>query len=84
MISTLLFEKFIAQAIYNVEMMAAIFFLNKCRIEIAWIENVVHDLQGRRFAFDPPFCKIYNSVPFCVNLCATHMYYVVHKQGNLI
>jgi len=40
--------------------------------------------QGGCFVLNPPFCKIYNSVPFCVKLCAVHIYYVVHKQENLI
>ncbi len=55
------------------------FLLNKCTHEIAWIGDIVHDLQGGRFALGPPFCKIYNTALLCVNLCAVRMYYIMHK-----
>ncbi len=55
------------------------FLLNECRNETTWIGEVVHDLQGGFFADSPPFCKMCNNTPFYVNLCATHMYYIVHK-----
>jgi len=55
------------------------FLFNNCRNETTWIGDVVHDVQGGRFAHGPPFCKICNSTPFCVNLCVTCMYYVMHK-----
>ncbi len=32
----------------------------------------------------PPFCKFCNVIMFYVNTCVIHMYYVVHKQVNLI
>jgi len=59
------------------------FFLNKCRNETTWIGDV-RDLQGSCFAPNPPFCKICNSAPFYVNMCVACMYYIVHKQENLI
>ncbi len=56
-----------------------LFLLSKCRIEIVNIDDCVHDLQGGHFALNPPFCKIYNNAPFYLNMCATCMYYVMHK-----
>ncbi len=44
---------------------------------------MVHNFQGGHFVPDPPFCKICNNAPLCVNLCANCMYYIVHKQENL-
>jgi hypothetical protein len=60
------------------------FFLNKCRNETTWISDVAHNLQGGCFSPSPPFCKICNNTPFYVNMCVTCMYYIVHKQVNLI
>jgi len=60
------------------------FLINGCRNKIAWNGHNVHDLKGYFFALDPPFCKIYNSGLLCVNLCVARMYYVMHKQKNLI
>jgi len=59
------------------------FFLpNNCKNETTCIGDV-HDLQGGHFVFGPPFCKICNSAPSSVNMCAVRMYYVVHKQLTL-
>jgi hypothetical protein len=60
------------------------FFLNKCRNKMVWNGNIVHKLQRDHFTLDLPFCRSYNIAPFCVKLCLIHMYYVIHKQDNLI
>ncbi len=79
-ISTLLFKVLGVWAICNAEMMAMIFFFfNRYKNKIAWSGDIAHDLKGDCFAPGSPFCKVCNSAPLCVNLCVTHMYYVMHK-----
>ncbi len=57
--------------------------LNGTPNEIAWIGDIIHNFNKDCFALDPPFCKLYNVMPFCVNTCVAHMYYIMHKQANL-
>jgi len=59
--------------------------LNTCKNETIWSGDVVHKLQGDHFALGLPFYRTCNiTPPPYVKLCQAHMYYVVHKQNNLI
>ncbi len=59
------------------------FFINKCRNEIVWNDDVVDELQGDCSALDLLFHRTCNIAPFYVKLCPTRMYYVMHKKDNL-
>jgi len=58
--------------------------LNGTPNEIALISDTIHNLSKDCFALGPPFCKICNVMPFCVNTFVVRMYYIVHKQVDLI
>jgi hypothetical protein len=49
------------------------FFLKYIFLKIAWNSDIVHNFKGNYFITSPPYCKIYNNAPFCVNMCAIRM-----------
>jgi hypothetical protein len=83
LISTLLFEKLCAWAICNAKMMFMILFFLR-NVETKWlgVATLVMTLENVILLLVYFFGKNYTNASFYVNLCATCIYYVMHKQDN--
>jgi hypothetical protein len=83
-ILTLLSRWHDAWDICNAKMIVVIFFVcNGSFYEITRNGDIVHDFSRYSFVLSLSYYKICKIMMFCVNTCATCMYYIVHKQKNL-
>jgi hypothetical protein len=49
------------------------FFLSNNFMKKTWSGEIVHDFKGDYIIPSPPYYKIYNNAPFCVNMCVACM-----------
>lgn len=60
------------------------FLLNAITNENVWSGDTMFHLSKQSYVPSSPYCKICSNPHLCVDTCVTWIYYVVHKQVNLI